>query len=916
MRNTLHVAVARNSSTDKNLKSKFFFLSLLLCLTGLTLACSSVSQGASTPARAALKPTSTQQLGVTIPVGPATVGVAYNAVSSVSGGAPPYSFRISSGSLPPGLVLNSTSGSITGIPLVAGTYNSVLLVSDSVSNSRPRVPVQWESESSSTQSGSTSFSTQSGSTSLQIIVSNSSPSITISISPNNTTIPSNGQQNFTASVSGTANTAVTWSASSGSISSSGAFTPVNVTSKTSVTITAASAANPSLQATATVTVMPVTPLAVTSNALAGANTGVPYTASLSASGGVAPYQWSLASGALPSGIQLQASTGVIAGTTALSGSFPFTAKVTDASGQSATAASSLTVSSVSTTVSSNGFDGPAELPRISIQSAMANTPAPGLTTTVNSGGDFQSALNSANCGDTIQLQAGATFSGVFTFPAKSCDDNHWIIVRTGANDSTLPAEGKRLTPCYAGVSSLPGRPAFNCVSTNNVLAKLVMPAPGAGPLVFAAGANHYRLVGLELTRLAGTGIVYSLASIATGGTANNLVFDRVWMHGTSQDDTTRGIELSGSTYVSIVDSFFTDFHCTSVSGACTDAQTINGGLGDDQMGPYKITDNFLESSGENILFGGDAATATPTDIQITKNHMFKPLTWMKGQPGYVGGADGNPFIVKNLLELKNAQRVLIDGNIMEDSWGGFSQVGFAILLTPKNPGSTSVCSVCQVTDVTIRYNSISHVGAGFQIANALSDNGTAALDGQRYSIHDVVIDDIDGVKYNGPSEFAQLSVDAGAPLLQNVTINHVTAFPSSILFIIGDMVATSTAMKNFVFTNNIVNAGIYPVWSTGGGPKNCAYHDQPLTTFNACFKPYSFARNAVVGSSSSYPPTLWPSANFFPASASAVQFVNYHSGNGGDYHLQRSSRYKGAGTDGKDLGADVDAIHSATAGVE
>ena len=334
------------------------------------------------------------------------------------------------------------------------------------------------------------------------------------------------------------------------------------------------------------------------------------------------------------------------------------------------------------------------------------------------------------------------------------------------------------------------------------------------------------------------------------------------------------------------------------------------------MGPYKILNNFLEASGENILFGGGAATATPTDIQISQNHMFKPLTWMKGQAGYVGGADGNPFIVKNLLELKNAQRVLIDGNIMEDSWGGFSQVGFAILLTPKNPGGTSVCSVCQVTDVTIRYNSISHVGAGLQIANALSDNGSAPLDGQRYSIHDIVIDDIDGVKYNGPSEFAQVSVDAGAPVLQNVTINHVTAFPSSTMFIIGDMVATSTPMKNFLFTNSIVNAGIYPVWSTGGGPTNCAYYDQPLTTFNACFSPYSFARNAVVGSSSSFPPKLWPSANFFPASASAVQFVNYHSGNGSDYHLQRSGRYKGAGTDGKDLGADVDAIHSATAGVE
>ena len=255
-----------------------------------------------------------------------------------------------------------------------------------------------------------------------------------------------------------------------------------------------------------------------------------------------------------------------------------------------------------------------------------------------------------------------------------------------------------------------------------------------GPIVFASGANHYRLIGLEITRLPGTGIVNALSSVATGGTANNLVFDRVWMHGTAQDETTRGVELGGSTYVSIVDSFFTDFHCIAVTGACVDAQAIAGGLGNNPMGPYKIVDNFLEASGENILFGGGAATASPADIEISQNHLFKPLTWMKGQAGYVGGANGNPFIVKNLLELKNAQRVLIDGNIMENSWGGFTQVGFAILLTPKNPGwsqrhERSVLT-CQVTDVTIRYNvRISHVGAGMQIANGLSDNGGSALAG-------------------------------------------------------------------------------------------------------------------------------------------------------------------------------------------
>ncbi|MFZ0418134.1 MAG: putative Ig domain-containing protein [Candidatus Sulfotelmatobacter sp.] len=761
--------------------------------------------------------------------------------------------------------------------------------------------------------------------------STSNSAAALTLTPSSATVASQEQLQFTANVSGTPNTAVNWSASAGTISTTGFFTAPSVATNTPVVITAKSVAIPTsmphtidvgtmgpgnvanagLRASATVTVTPKASLAIGTSAIPAVEASIPYSVSLSASGGGTPYQWSLISGTLPSGIQLQASSGVIAGMTALTGSYPFTAKVTDSSGQSATAAFSLTVSSSS----ANGFDGPAELPLIYIQTAMSNTPAPGSTITVNSGGDLQSALNSANCGDTIQLQAGATFTGTFTFPAKSCDDNDWIIVRTSAADSTLPAEGSRLTPCYAGVSSLPGRPALQCTSTNNVVAKLVIASSGNGPVVFASGANHYRLIGLELTRTAGTGIVYALVSVAVGGTANNLIVDRTWLHGTAQDETNKGIELGGSSYVSAIDSFFTDFHCISISGTCTDALAVGGGEGN-PVGPFKITDNFLEASGEDVIFGGAQSTTTPADIEISRNHFFKPLTWMQGQPGYVGGANGNPFIVKNHLELKNAQRVLVEANIMEDTWGGFSQDGFSVLITPKNQaashGPGNLCPICQVTDVTIRYNTMSHMGAGLQIANTVSDNGGAALDGERYSIHDITIDDIDPVKYNGTGKVAQVStaVPASGPLLQNVSINHVTAFGPSGLFSVGG--ETNPQMANVTFTNSIYLAGTYPVWSTGGGITNCAYYDKPLTTFNACFGSNSFVSNAVIATPSAYP---WPTGNFFPATTTAVQFVNYNNGNGGNYQLLSTSPYHNAGSDGKDLGADVSTIVSETTGV-
>ena len=147
-----------------------------------------------------------------------------------------------------------------------------------------------------------------------------------------------------------------------------------------------------------------------------------------------------------------------------------------------------------------GFDGPAELPRIYIKSSLADTPAKGHTIAVKDEAGLKDALTRSQCGDTISLQAGATVAGTFRIPAKKCDDSHWIVIRTSAPDSALPPEGTRLTPCYAGVASLPGRPDFHCHGTDNVVAKIVFNNKGGGPFLLEDGANHYRIIGLEITR--------------------------------------------------------------------------------------------------------------------------------------------------------------------------------------------------------------------------------------------------------------------------------------------------------------------------------------------------------------------------------------------------------------------------------
>ena len=68
----------------------------------------------------------------------------------------------------------------------------------------------------------------------------------------------------------------------------------------------------------------------------------------------------------------------------------------------------------------------------------------------------------------------------------------------------------------------------------------------------------------------------------------------------------------------------------------------------------------LEGAGENFMLGGaDPAipNLVPSDIEFRRNHCFKPLTWRIGDPSYAG----TRWSVKNLFELKNAQRALVDG---------------------------------------------------------------------------------------------------------------------------------------------------------------------------------------------------------------------------------------------------------------
>nr|WP_281720725.1 DUF4082 domain-containing protein [Nitrosomonas nitrosa] len=168
----------------------------------------------------------------------------------------------------------------------------------------------------------------------------------IAVTPASPTISTGNTQSFIAtgtySDGSTQNLTnqVAWTSSSTSvatITSAGLATAVNAGSTT------ISAALGTVTGSTALTVQP-TPLTITTTSLPDGKPNVVYTTTLAANGEVTPYTWSLAGGALPTGLSLAGSTGVISGTPTATGTFTFTVQVTAANGQSVTKPLSIIVS--------------------------------------------------------------------------------------------------------------------------------------------------------------------------------------------------------------------------------------------------------------------------------------------------------------------------------------------------------------------------------------------------------------------------------------------------------------------------------------------------------------------------------------------------------------------------------------------
>ncbi|MBZ5594121.1 MAG: Ig domain-containing protein [Acidobacteriia bacterium] len=261
--------------------------------------------------------------GLTITTAPglpsATIGVPYSASVSAAGGTPDYTWSVTTGSLPSGLTFSST-GSISGTPATAGTFQFTVQVTDSASVSATK---QFTLTVAQTLAITTAGTLPSGSTgapySTALGVSGGTPPYTwaiTSVAP----LPSG----------------LSLSASNGVITGTPTSTGTFIFTVQVKDANLLAASKPfSLTVVSGLTITTPSPLPP-----GAANT--PYSQTLSAAGGTAPYTWILSQGTLPAGLTSNAA-GTISGTPTTNGTSTFAFQVKDHNNATSTKQFSLTI---------------------------------------------------------------------------------------------------------------------------------------------------------------------------------------------------------------------------------------------------------------------------------------------------------------------------------------------------------------------------------------------------------------------------------------------------------------------------------------------------------------------------------------------------------------------------------------------
>jgi hypothetical protein len=374
--------------------------------------------------------------------------------------------------------------------------------------------------------------------------------------------------------------------------------------------------------------------------------------------------------------------------------------------------------------------------------------------------------------------------------------------------------------------------------------------------------NRYYFSGFEVRAGGATATCIELGSATTSVLADqpdDITLDNMTWRGDATNGCARGVGLHSKS-TTIRNCFAYD-----IKRAGSEAQGICGWNG---PGPYLIEGNYIEGSAQSIMFGGsdpEIANLIPSDITIRGNTFTRPLSWQ------------GVWLHKTCFELKNAQRVLIEKNIIENSWQS-GQVGYLVTFTPRNQGLTAPWSV--VKDITFRYNVCRHGAGGLNLLGFDDDNGDAVIDSEwleNVQIYHNLFYDVDSSWGEaGTGHFLQIG---DGPI--NVAMWNNTAICSGkIAFPYG-----SPACTNFSFKDSLLRHNSLGIHGDGQGVGN--------TSINTYFPGGGITGNvfagATAGDYTAAPNTTCPTNAAFEA-----EFVDYANE---DFRLDVGSPYTGKGVD-------------------
>ena len=428
------------------------------------------------------------------------VGAAYSNQLTVTGGTSPFTWSVSVGSLPPGLALGASTGLLSGTPTTAGSFTFTVKVADSAGLSDTR-PVT-----------------------LTIIPG---PSLNFPAPPSGwtRTVYSN-----TLTVSG-GTSPYAWTVSAGSLppgislSASGNLTGTPTATGTFAFTVKVTDANGQIATQAT----SITIAAGVSTTFAAPPAGavnVPYTTTLTATGGTTPYTWSVNAGSLPPGITLNAA-GVLAGTPTTAGTYTFTVNVIDANNGVATTSITLVIRSTALTITlsaSTSSAGPGGKVNYTVTAANIGSAAYSGTsltvslTNVLDDADYNSdgaattgtvSFSSPSLTWTGNLAVGATATITFSVTVKNPD--------TG--DGTLTA---KVSSAATGNNCPPGNTDARCSATVTVSGLTIAQSTDMSSAIPGA-VVHYTVTVTNTGQTAFSGAAFSdpLTGVLDDATYNN-----------------------------------------------------------------------------------------------------------------------------------------------------------------------------------------------------------------------------------------------------------------------------------------------------------------------------------------------------------------------------------------------------------